>query len=131
MEAETPVFGSPSSHLCLRRWGISKMALVPALATLAVWRAYCSFSQWLPCEPLSHSGFFFLCRLFFKVFIEFVTILLLFYVLAFGCKACGVLVSQAGIEPTLPALEGKVLTTGPPGKSPCKHLCLGAVLLTQ
>ena len=68
---------------------------------------------------------------FFKVFIEFVTILLLFYVLAFGCEACGVLVSQAGIEPTLPALEGKVLTTGPPGKSPCKHLCLGAVLLTQ
>ena len=30
--------------------------------------------------------------------------------------ACGILVLQPGIEPTPPALEGKVLTTGPPGK---------------
>ena len=67
----------------------------------------------------------------FKVFIEFVTILLLFYVLAFGYEACGVLVSQAGLEPTPPALEGQVLTTGLPAKSPRKPLCLGAVLLTQ
>lgn len=29
--------------------------------------------------------------------------------------ACGILVSQAGIEPTCPALQGKFLTTGPPG----------------
>ena len=31
--------------------------------------------------------------------------------------ACGILVPQSGIKPTTPALEGKFLTTGPPGKS--------------
>ena len=30
----------------------------------------------------------------------------------FGHEACGILTSQPGIEPTPPALEGKVLTTG-------------------
>ena len=55
---------------------------------------------------------------FFKVFIEFVTILLLFYVLGiFGRKACGILFLQPGIEPTPPALESEVPTTGLPGKS--------------
>ena len=43
----------------------------------------------------------------FKVFIEFITILLLFYVLFwFGLRACGILVLQPGIEPALLALEG-------------------------
>jgi len=51
----------------------------------------------------------------FKVFIEFVTILFLFYV---GHEACGIIAPQPGIEPAPPALEGKVLTTGPPGKFP-------------
>ena len=32
-------------------------------------------------------------------------------------KACGILTPQPGIEPSPDALEGKVLTTGPPGKS--------------
>ena len=32
----------------------------------------------------------------------------------FGRKACGILVPQPGIDPTPPALEGEVLTTGPP-----------------
>ena len=56
----------------------------------------------------------------FKVFIEFVTILSLFYVLGwvFFCpKACGILVPWPGIELLFPALGGKVLTTGEPGKS--------------
>ena len=35
----------------------------------------------------------------------------------FGQVACGILASWPGIEPTPPALEGKVLTTGQPGKS--------------
>ena len=35
----------------------------------------------------------------------------------FGLKACGILALLPGIEPTPPALEGKLLTTGPPGKS--------------
>ena len=30
---------------------------------------------------------------------------------------CGILVPQPGIEPEFAALEGEVLTTGPPGKS--------------
>ena len=38
-------------------------------------------------------------RAIFKVFIEFVTTLLLFYIVAFfGCKACGVLAPKPGIE---------------------------------
>ena len=53
-----------------------------------------------------------------KVFIEFVTMLLLFYVLVFWRQACGILAPQPGIKPAPPALEGEVLTTGPPGKSP-------------
>ena len=35
----------------------------------------------------------------------------------FGREACGILAPWPGIEPTPPALEGKVLTTGLPGKS--------------
>ena len=54
----------------------------------------------------------------FKVFTEFVTVLLLFYVLCFfGPKAYGILAPQLGIEPEPLALEGEVLTTGQPGKS--------------
>ena len=52
-----------------------------------------------------------------KVFIEFATVLLLFYVLALGRQACGLLASRPGTEPTPPTLEGNALTTGPPGKS--------------
>ena len=32
--------------------------------------------------------------------------------------ACGILVPLPGIEPMSPALQGRFLTTGPPGKSP-------------
>ena len=53
-----------------------------------------------------------------KVFLEFVTILLLFYVLVFWPEACGILVPRPWIEPITPALEGEVFTTGGPGKSP-------------
>ena len=35
----------------------------------------------------------------------------------FGREARGILAPQPGIEPTPSALEGEVLTTGPPGKS--------------
>ena len=35
----------------------------------------------------------------------------------FSHEACGVLAPRPGVEPTRPALEGEVLTTGPPGKS--------------
>ena len=38
----------------------------------------------------------------------------------FGCKACGILAAQPRVEPTSPAVEGEILTTGPPGKSQVK-----------
>ena len=57
---------------------------------------------------------------FFKVFIEFVTMLLLFhgfFVCFFGHEAYRILHPQPGIEPASLALEVKFLTTGPLGKS--------------
>ena len=54
----------------------------------------------------------------FKVFIEFATILLLFYVFVFlGHEACGILAPQPGIKPVPPTLEGEVLTTRMLGNS--------------
>ena len=53
----------------------------------------------------------------FKVYIEFVTILLLLFMFWFcGLQACGIAASRPGVEPTSPALEGEVLTTGLPRK---------------
>ena len=51
----------------------------------------------------------------FKVFIEFFTIL--FYVLVFWLRGMWDLSSQIRDQTCTPALEGKVLTTGPPGIS--------------
>ena len=85
--------------------------------------------SWLKPTPINHLFFF---KIFlkmwtiFKVFIEYFTTLLLFYFLGFffpffffffALWACGILASQPGIELSPPALEGKVLTTGPPRKS--------------
>jgi len=53
--------------------------------------------------------FFFLMWTIFKVFIEFVTVLILFYVLVF--------LAMRLPEPAPSALGGQVLTTGSPGKS--------------
>ena len=54
----------------------------------------------------------------FKVFIDFVIILLLLFMFrSVGHEACGISVPQPVIKPAPPALEGNVLTTGPPGKS--------------
>ena len=63
---------------------------------------------------------FFLMYTIFKVFSEFITILLLFYILSFWPQACGILAPQTGIELAPPSLKDKVLITGPPGKSPYK-----------
>ena len=52
-----------------------------------------------------------------EVFIEFVRTLFLFYFWFFGHEACGILVPQPRIEPSLPVLEGEVWTTGLPGTS--------------
>ena len=59
--------------------------------------------------------FFFNADHFFKIFIEFVTVLLLSYALFFGQEACSILTPQPGTEPAPPALEGEFLTTAPPG----------------
>ena len=40
----------------------------------------------------------------------------------FGPEARGILAPQPGIEPAPPALEGEVLTTGPPETSPLLNL---------
>ena len=63
--------------------------------------------------------FFSLMWTIFKVFIEFVTILLLlfFYILAFWSWGIWDLSSRLGIKLPAPALEEEVSSTGPPGKS--------------
>ena len=53
----------------------------------------------------------------FKVFIVFYATLLLFYVLVFGPQGIWDPRSPTRDRTTSPALEGKVLTTGSPGKA--------------
>ena len=74
-----------------------------------------------PTPPFLKIFFFFYCGTSFKVFIEFLTILLLFSVLVFCPRDMwdvGSLLPDQGLNlyPP-PALEGAVLTTGPPGTS--------------
>ena len=38
------------------------------------------------------------------------------------CTACGILVPQPGVELASPALGGRFLTTGPPGKSVYRNI---------
>ena len=57
----------------------------------------------------------------FKVFIEFVTVLLLFYVLVFWLRGMWDLSSRTRYRTLTPALEGEVLTTGLQG-SPSRAL---------
>ena len=54
----------------------------------------------------------------FKVFIEFVTILLVSCFVFFDHQACGLLAARPGTKSTPSALEGELFTTGPPGKFP-------------
>ena len=51
--------------------------------------------------------------------------------LVFGHKACGILAPRPGIEHAPPALEGKDLTTGLPGKSENFLLYILATLIDQ
>ena len=44
---------------------------------------------------------------------------------------CGVLVPWPGVEPTSPALQGRFLTTGPPGKSLSSIFLIFAVLVDE
>lgn len=60
---------------------------------------------------------YFLCGPLKKIFIEFITILPALCFVLFGHEPCGILVSYQD-QTTPPALEGKVLLSGPPGKFP-------------
>ena len=59
--------------------------------------------------------FFFFC--FLKSLLNLLQYCFYFLVLVFGHEACAILAPWLGMEPTAPALEGEILTTGPPGKS--------------
>ena len=63
------------------------------------------------------SFFFFSMWTIYKVFIEFVTLLLLFSVLVFWLWGTWDLTPRTEIKPTPPALKEEVPTTGPPRKS--------------
>ena len=64
---------------------------------------------------------FFLCGSLLKVFLELVTKLLLFMFWFFGQEACRILAPLPGIKLVPPALNGEVLTTGLPGRSPGRN----------
>ena len=65
----------------------------------------------------------------FKVSVEFVTVLLLFWF--FGQKTSGILAPRPGMGPTCPALEGEVLTPGPPGSPTVGFFVLFCFVLTR
>ena len=48
-----------------------------------------------------------------------------------GSETCGILALKPGGEPTSPALEGDVLTTGPPTREAPSHWSFGVHLLQQ
>ena len=70
-----------------------------------------------PYQRESNYFFSFWCEPFLKSFLNLLRYCFCFMFWFFGCDACGVLAPRSGIKPTPPALEGEVLTTGPPGKS--------------
>ena len=53
---------------------------------------------------------FFLCGPFLKSLLNLLSCCSMFWL--FGCEACEILAPRPGIEPTSPALDGKVLTIG-------------------
>ena len=57
-------------------------------------------------------------RFIFKAFAEFVAVLLMLYDSVFWLQGVWDFSAPPGMEPAPLALEGEVLITGPPGKSP-------------
>ena len=70
-------------------------------------------------------------KIFFKVFNLLRYCFCFFMFWFFGCKACGILAPRPGIKPSPPALEGEVLTTGPPGKSLFSNICLEGIFQSK
>ena len=62
---------------------------------------------------------------------EFVTVLLLFYVLVLGPPGITVLAPKPGMESAPPVLEGKILTTGPTGKSQVQNCFIKEQMIQQ
>ena len=82
---------------------------------IARWESYSPKSRY---ENNSlKKNFFFWCGPFFKSLLNLLQYCFCFMFRFFGHEACGILAPRPGIKPTPPALEGEVLTTGPPGKS--------------
>ena len=73
----------------------------------------------------------FLCESFLKSLSNLLHYCFCFMFWYFGCKACEVLASWPGFKPTFSALEGEVLTAGPPGKSYSFHSTLDISSFTE
>jgi len=76
---------------------------------------------------LSYSGLLFLSKIFWcgpflKSLLNLLQYCFCFMFWCFGHETCEILAPLPGIEPIPPALEDKVLITGPPGKSPSPTL---------
>ena len=78
---------------------------------------YFTYRDWLP-ETFFSDFFFFLMWTIFKVFIEVVTVRFLFHDLVFWPQVMWDLNSPTRNQTHTPCIGGKVLTTGPPAKSP-------------
>ena len=83
-------------------------------------RAYLESLLWVPCFGPDEEAvifFFFDVDHFLKSLLNLLQFCSHFMFCFFGPDECGILASRAGIEPAAPALENKILTTGPPAKS--------------
>ena len=102
------------------RHGINGTQLCPQGTRVSSWRFLCPqhCCLWHPSQlPPPTSFKIFLIRTIFKVFIVFVTMLLLFCSFDFfGPKACGILAPDQRLNPHPLHWKAKS-TTGPPGKS--------------
>ena len=75
-----------------------------------------SFAQFFSFFFFLKIFFFFWCGPFSKSLLNLLQYCFCFLFWIFGPEACGIFAPWPGIEHAPPALEGKVLTTGPPGK---------------
>ena len=102
-------------------YGILDWQIIFPLSTLA-----------MPFHSLFLKDFFFFTWAIFEVFIEFVTILLLFYILVFFWPwGMWDLISLTRDQIHILALESEVLTIGPPGKSLCCSTLFPWALVTS
>ena len=67
---------------------------------------------------------FFLCEPLLKSLLNLLQYYFCFIFWFLGCEACRILTPWPGTKAVPPALEGEVLTTGPPGKCPCLYFLI-------